>query len=436
MAFWNRRKKRQQEEEEALLEQEARERLEELREQKREAGERAMQNVSTTVEEELRRANSEEYQPEILKPVYKNDQKRYVTECCQAIQEVDHQIAGIRKEYQTVTDSLMDIQKIDHIAGEERKSLLNAARNIFKLTKERNQYKNRNLSIPDAVIRRFEPYENELVDEIRRMYDAEAFQTALDGDLDKLHQEKRNLRKEKQEIVEKQNSLKNMAKVLIVLILSLFVLFIVIYYAVDIDMTFPYLGTILLAAISSTVIFIESNHNRRDMTMANRKMDKAIGLLNRVKIKCVNNLNLLDYNRQKYGVVNALQFEQFWNEYRKAKEYERKFRENTEQLNYYCESLVDILHEHKVLDCEVWTSQVIALVDNREMVEIRHKLNTRRQLLRERVEYNEGVKKGFVESIDELLRENPENKEELIKIVKSFNKENAEEEIVKKSIDT
>ena len=54
------------------------------------------------------------------------------------------------------------------------------------------------------------------------------------------------------------------------------------------------------------------------------------------------------------------------------------------------------------------------------MVEIRHKLNTRRQLLRERVEYNEGVKKDFVESIDALLRENPENKEELLRIVEGY----------------
>lgn len=428
MAFWNRRKKKQQEEEEAVLEQEARERLEELREQKRVAREQAMQNASESAEGEERRANSEELRPEVLKPEHKSDQKRYVTECCQAIQEVDHQIAGIRREYQSVTESLKDIQKIDRIEGEDRKVLLNAARSIFKLTKERNQYKNRNLSIPDAVLRRFEPYENELVDEIKRMYDAEAFQKALDGDLDKLHEEKRKLRREKQEIVEKQNSLKNMAKVLIVLILSLFVLFIAIYYALDIDMTFPYLGTILLAAISSTVIFLESNRNRRDMTLANRKMDKAIGLLNRVKIKCVNNLNLLDYNRQKYGVVNAAQFEQYWNEYMKAKEYERKFRENTEQLNYYCDSLVEMLQEHRVLDAEIWLSQVLAIVDNREMVEIRHKLNTRRQILRERVEYNEGVKKGFVESIDELLRENPDNKQELLAIVKSYQKENAEEE--------
>lgn len=421
MAFWN-RKKRERQENEEKLEQETMERLAQLRRQKREERDNSTETGIAAVEES-RNINTEEYQPEVLKPVYKDDRKRYVTECCQAIQAADNQIAKIRKEYQNVTDELLDTQKIDRISGEERTSLMNAARNIFKLTKERNQYKNRNLSIPDAVLRRFEPYEENLADEIKRMYDAEMYQKALDGDLDKLHEEKKKLRREKQEIIEKQNSLKGMAKVLIVLILSLFVLFVVVYYAMGIDMTFPYLGTILLAAVSSTVIFIESNRNRKDMVLANRKMDKAISLLNRVKINCVNNLNLLDYNRQKYGVVSALQFEQYWTEYMKAKEYERKFRENTEQLNYYCESLVALLQEHAVQDPEIWTSQVIALIDDREMVEIRHKLNTRRQLLREQVEYNEGVKKGFVEGIDELLRENPENKEELISIVKSFNEE-------------
>lgn len=201
-----------------------------------------------------------------------------------------------------------------------------------------------------------------------------------------------------------------MAKILVLLIISLFVLFIVVYYAMAIDMTFPYLGTILLAAVSATVIFVESNKNRHDMALADRKMDKAIGLLNRVKIKCVNNLNLLDYNRQKYSVVNAAQFEQYWNEYMKAKEYERKFRENTEQLNFYCEELIAILKGQELKEAEIWISQVPAIIDNREMVEIRHKLNTRRQLLRERIEYNETVKKEFVESIDGILQENPKIK--------------------------
>ena len=104
----------------------------------------------------------------MVKPVYSDDRKRYVTDCCEAIREAEKQIGGIRDEYQEVTDSLLDIQKIDRIQGEERRQLLDYGKNIVRLTRERSQYKNRNLSIPEAVIRRFEPYEDDLVDEIKR----------------------------------------------------------------------------------------------------------------------------------------------------------------------------------------------------------------------------------------------------------------------------
>lgn len=424
MAFWNRRKKKRMEEEEALLEQQAREKLDALREQKREA-QRKSEEESDRGEQKPSEKNPDLYEREVVKPVYSDDRKRYVTDCCEAIREAEKQIAGIRDEYQEVTDSLLDIQKIDRIEGEEQKSLLDYGRNIVRLTRERSRYKNRNLSIPESIIRRLEPYEDNLVDEIKRMYEAENYQKLIEGDLDKLHQEKRNIRKEKKEIVERQNALKKLAKLLIFLIISMFALFIVAYYTLKVDMTFPYLGTVLLAAISATVIFVESNRNRRGMTLADRKMDKAILLLNRVKIKCVNNLNVLEYDREKFGVKNGAQFEHFWNEYCKVKEYERKFRENTEQLNYYCEALVTLLREQGVKESEIWTGQVLAIVDNREMVEIRHKLNARRQILRERIEYNENIKADCVKEIDQLVAKQPEHRDEILKIVEQYNEKNS-----------
>ncbi|MCI8337458.1 MAG: hypothetical protein HFH62_02085 [Lachnospiraceae bacterium] len=419
MAFWNRRKKKRMEEEEALLEQQAREKLDALREQKREARNRdGEKEADKGIEPSVK--NPDLYEREVVKPVYSDDRKRYVTDCCEAIREAEKQIGGIRGEYQEVTDSLLDIQKIDRIQGEERKQLLDYGKNIVRLTRERSQYKNRNLSIPEAVIRRFEPYEDDLVDEIKRMYETENYQKLIEGDLEKLHQEKRKIRQEKREIVERQNALKKLAKLLIFLIISMFALFVAAYYTLKADMTFPYLATVLLAAISATVIFVESNRNRKSMTLADRKMDKAILLLNRVKIKCVNNLNVLEYDREKFGVRNGAEFEQFWNEYCKVKEYERKFRENTEQLNYYCDALVTLLRQQGLKDSEVWTGQVLAIVDDREMVEIRHELNARRQILRERIEYNENVKADCVKQIDQLVAQQPEHREEILKIVEQY----------------
>ena len=145
-----------------------------------------------------------------------------------------------------------------------------------------------------------------------------------------LNKEKKKLYSERKDISEKQKALKSMSKVLAVLIISLMILLAVIYYTFNIDMTFPYLGVILLAAISATVLFLESGKNRKDMILTEKKINKAINLLNKVKIKYVNNINVLDYSCEKYGVKNALDFEKTWNEYCKMKEYERRFKENTD----------------------------------------------------------------------------------------------------------
>ena len=208
--------------------------------------------------------------------------------------------------------------------------------------------------------------------------------------------------------------------VLSLLIVSLFVLFIVIYYALEVDMTFPYLGTVLLAAISATVIFVEANKNKHDMLLNDRKVNKAVGLMNRVKIKYVNNVNMLSYNCEKYGVKSAKDFESKWNEYCKMKEYERRFRENTEKLNFNSECLTTMLRENDVADSDIWVSQAIAIVDDREMVEIRHELNKGRQKLRERIEYNEKIKADTVQQIDELIQQYPDMQKELFDIVKEY----------------
>lgn len=405
MAFWNRRKKRKKAEEQELI------------------------SVVDVIQETDSEPDSQE-QSEIVdvgtlepdEPVSLNDldRKRYVQECCESISEIDHQMEETKKEYERVTSRLTDIQRIDRIEKEERESMLDICKRIMRLTQERNQFKNRSLTITEAQIRRLDRYEDTLDLEVRKMYDAETYQRAIESDLKHLEQEKQKLHREQREIVERQDALKGMAKVLILLILSLFVLFAVIYYALLVDMTYPYLGTILLAAVSATVIFLESNRNRRGNVLVGRKINKAISLLNRVKIKYINNRNMIDYNREKFQVKNAADFEKQWIDYRRAKDYERKFQENTEQLNRQQEMLVDLLDSHQVSEPELWLSQTLAITDQREMVEIRHALNVQRGKLRERINYNEDAKRDMLNRIDQVLAESPEMKDDLVEIIKKY----------------
>ena len=323
----------------------------------------------------------------------KTDTIRFVRNNCEAIAENERQIAEAKKDI---------------------------CKSILTLTQERSKYKNRNLTISDAQMRKFEPFEDELVDEIKKMYNAQAYQDAIEGDIKNLKKEKDSLYSQRKEIIAKQNALKGMTKVLAVLIISLIVLLIVIYYATKTDMTLPYLGVVALAGVSAAMLVFESSKNRRDIILVERKINKAITLLNKVKIKYINNINVLDYNCNKFGVKNAKDFEEKWNEYCKMREYEKKFRENTEMLNANNENLVIMLKELGVKDADIWISRCEAIVDSREMVEIRHELNQRRQMLRERIENNEKLKEGIISQLDEMINAHPEIKGELLGIIKEY----------------
>ncbi len=363
--------------------------------------------------------NKPDLEQEEVSTIYKSDQLRYVSDCLESIADNEQQIQSAKKEYQQVTEKLTDIQLIERIHGESQVMLQDYCKKIEALVQERNQYKNRNLTITDSQIRYFDQYEVDLVDEIKKMYQAEIYQKAIDGDMMHLEQEKKSLQQERHEIVEKQNALKSMAKVLCGFIAALVVLFVALNYSVEVDMTMPYLGTMFLTAISATVIFVEANRNRRDMIMAERKLNKAIGLLNRVKIKYVNNTNALEYNRHKFHVKDGAEFESLWGEYCRAKEYERKFRENTEVLSATSDEMVEMLKEYQLHDPEVWLGQCEAILDQREMVEIRHNLNQRRQKLRDRIQYNTEIKESMLQKIDTLIQEYPERKAEVLKMVRA-----------------
>lgn len=441
MAFWNRKRKQQDASEAAMLEEQmrmAQEEFDRRREEKRrlkaqkeerldakeDRGDSAAikDKKGNSIENMLAEIESEEWVAGDVE-----DSKRVVKDCCEAIREIEYQRDAARSEYDKVSARLEDIQYIDQIAGEERETLISVCKRLMYLTQERNQYKNRSLTITDAQMRQFEPYEDVLATEVKKMYDGEMYQQAIEGDIEKLEEEKRKLHKQQKQMVENQRALKKMAKVLIALILSLFVLFVVIYYALDTDMTYPYLGTILLAAISSTVIFVESNRNRASVALTGRKINKAIGLLNRVKIKYINNRSLLDYNHEKFHVDSAADFEKKWHEYCRAKEYERKFQENTKQLQLAENQLTSLLAERLVAEPDIWVSQTLAIVEPREMVEIRHALNVRRGKLRERISYNESARTSMLEKIDRIMEQTPQASRDIVAIVQSYQNEKTNE---------
>ena len=134
--------------------------------------------------------------------------------------------------------------------------------------------------------------------------------------------------------------------------------------------------------------YFSNRKNQYDLKLAELKMNRAIQLLNKVKIKYVNCTNLLDYLYEKFHVNNAQELHYHWQEYMRIVEEERRFKKTAESIDFYTEEIIRELKKNGVSDAAVWGYQIEALVDPKEMVEVRHRLNVRRQKLRQRIDYN------------------------------------------------
>lgn len=348
------------------------------------------------------------------------DSSGYVQSCCERIMEASRQIEEAKIEYGAVTSYLMDMQKIDMIPRDEREDLETAARDIITLTRDRDNYRSDDIKLPAAARQTMQKYEKEMVSEIKKMYENEAYQRAIKNDLKYLEGEKGYLKYQRQEIIAKQKYLQNIAITTSILVVALFILIYALAKVFRADMRMPFILTIAMAAISAAYIFFEANKNRTNMMLTEKKINKAIGLLNKVKIKYVNNTSCLEYTYEKYGVSSAMELEHIWQQYEEIRQKEIQFRSNTDKLNANNEKLIAELKKYEIEDPDIWIHQPVAIIDKKEMVEIRHRLNVRRQKLRDRIDYNNKVKLESVEKMQVVLEQKPELCEEIVTMLQKY----------------
>ena len=156
-------------------------------------------------------------------------------------------------------------------------------------------------------------------------------------------------------------------------------------------------------------------------TCETERVEKArvrlVQLQNKVKIRYVNNTNLLNYLYMKYSVENAAKLKKLWEEYQSEKEERKQFAEAEAKIDYYREKLLYSLSRYRVKSPERWFRQPQALLDHKEMVEIRHELNTRRQALREQMEYNRQLAAQAGDEIRAVAAEYPMYAQEISRMV-------------------
>ncbi len=337
----------------------------------------------------------------------------FVTSNCEVITSAEKQKLESRKEYQVVTSYLADIQKIDLVPPDERKEIKDSAERILNLNKEREKMTHTPSKITMAQRLAIEPMEREMDAEIARIEDYEAYRMVVESDLRTLEGERDAYDYEINDAVSRDEFYRKVLIVAAVFVVISLAFLIAIQrmeaMAERQGVILFVFALIVLFGAGIAAYFVVNHKNIEKEMMGNAaKLSRAIYLLNKVKIKYVNVINMLEYNYEKYHVLDLKELKYNWKEYKRLLEEEKRFKKAEQLIEYYNDDLKRRLKDAGVSDAGIWVYQCEALIDEKEMVEVRHRLNVRRQKLRKQIDYNTEQAEKAMQSLKSFVEKHPE----------------------------
>lgn len=369
----------------------------------------------------------EEWNDTNLKSEYVNfhdtvQRQEYLSACMERLGAASESMDTLSGEYGVVTAYLQDIEEIEALPQEIRVQIDFDAKKIVSAEKDRTRYLGKVNRMPDEKYEKLSRMEEEIPDGIKKMTKEEEYQVLVKKDLSRLDSERYAYMFRLEEVMANIANIKGMTQICIGAFVVCMLMLLVMQFGFDMDAGIGYAIVIASAAIALTIFYVKFSDATKEKGTIERGIAKIITLQNKVKIRYVNNKNLLNYLYMKYGVQKASELQELWNGYSEEKNERVKFEKAQEDLVFYKKSLVANLTKYRIKDADIWIKQAVALIDPKEMVEIRHELIGRRQALRTQMEENKKIAMETQEEIKRLVNIYPLYSAEIMEMVSNYEK--------------
>lgn len=346
------------------------------------------------------------------------ERREYIETCLQQLQEASRELDNLQYEYRTVTSYLKDMDELEMLTPEQRRQIEEVADLIHQSEMASERFSKRRQRMSEESYFHMQRIEKDIESGIMKLLEAQDYQKKIRNDLRRLDSERQAYiyqREELNKIIGNTRGLMFLcAGSLAAVLIGLFFL----NYYLNVDVTYGYMIAVLIAALSATILYINHMSALRESKVVSGATSRLINLQNTVKIRYVNNRQLLDYLTLKYGTEKAGDLQKDFENYKMEKAERELHEKSLENLDSLQQDLIYLLRGAGLVHPDIWLNQVAALLDHGEAVEIRHELNARRQSLRERMDYNREVVAGNAKAeIEDLARAYPQYAEEILDAV-------------------
>lgn len=346
--------------------------------------------------------------------------EQYVLSCLEQMKEASEELDRANAEYSLVTSYLTDMEEIEAIEGDEKTDLCNIAKRIHDLRQAHDKYVLTPSRMSEHDYNHMDGMHEEAKEGIDKLLKEEDYRKKVKADLKRVERERDAYSYRRNEVKNSLENIKGIATISIISAVILVMILFLLQVLLDLDVVLGYYIAVLAIAILMTVVYVKYSNYTSEKSRIDKTINDLILLQNKVKIRYVNNKNLLDYLYAKYEVSSAAELKDLYEKYLKEKEDRRAFARNEAAYDEEITKLLKRLKAQRIKDPEIWVHQTDAIYDNREMVEIRHSLIQRRQKIRKQVEYNEQIALEASDEIKDLMRKYPQNSESIMDLVNKY----------------
>lgn len=345
---------------------------------------------------------------------------RYITNCLEQMAEASKEINILTGEYALVTSYLTDMEEIEALPEQEREGLNKIARQLLAQEQECERYRGKENRMDDNEYYQMRKQEDEVQEGISKLKECESYGELVRQDLKRLDRERNAFEYRRSELEAMLNNFRGMSVIFMTAFIVCMVLLIILQFAFEMDTRMGYLLAVGAVVVAVAVLVVKYTDCERELNRVERAINKLIQLQNKVKIRYVNNKNLQEYLRIKYDTESAAALEKLWVLYQQEKEERKEFAEAEAKTEYYQKQMVSRMNNYRVNSPERWAGHPEALLDPREMVEMRHELIVRRQALRKQMEYNNDVAETARTEIMDIVKKYPAYAGEILAMVDKY----------------
>ncbi|MBP5152863.1 MAG: hypothetical protein ILP13_08130 [Lachnospiraceae bacterium] len=346
--------------------------------------------------------------------------EQYVMNCLDEMHEASAELDRINSEYALVTSYLTDMEDIENLPKEDKEQIEHIARHIHDLRKTHDAYVLKPSLMTEEEFNRMAAMEEEAKEGISKLSEQENYRDKVKSDLNRIDKERSAYDYRRREVASSIENYRTFVTIALFTAAVLIVLLLALDFLTNLNVNYGYYATIIIFAVALTVLYVKYTDRVSEKKRIDNTANELILLENKVKIRYVNNRNLLDYLYTKYSVGSAGELKSLYERYVKEKEDRRNFERNEAVYEDELARLIRALKNQKIVTPEIWIHQTDALYDSREMVEIRHRLIGRRQKLRKQLEYNEKIATDNGDEIKRIIKDYPESANSILRLVEQY----------------